>query len=120
MFLTEFSTNSLYMFYSFAICSFVAKPCQQDKDCNKKYKYSRCQEGSCTCEEELILGKKSCEPGKDKETILNKKKSISDKHIELAHFFLFDLTFVGTIHMTYFQFEPFRFKASIYLYKSEA
>lgn len=46
-------------------CSFVVIQCRSNKDCTKTY--STCVNRQCTCKGELILGKKSCEPGKEKE-----------------------------------------------------
>ena len=48
--------------YSLANCSFLAGECTKNKECRKRY--SICKDGKCACNAELILGAKSCEPGK--------------------------------------------------------
>ena len=58
--------NSLRDYYSqltIVYCSFVVIKCKYNTDCKKTY--STCAEARCTCPGELILGERSCEPGKN-------------------------------------------------------
>lgn len=58
------------MFY----CSVIER-CYRGKDCTKTY--TICVNNKCTCEEELISGEKSCDPGENILKVLEESYSMA-------------------------------------------